>query len=159
MVWNSEYILRWAEAGGITPLVPENINNASIDLRWSGRVRRADRYRQAWRDEETLDRLTLGVDELVLLDTLEVIEMPLDAGGMLMLKSSMGRMGLEHLHAGWFDPGFWGTGTLEMKNMAPWPVTIERNQRIVQLVMHQMVAPAEAYAGRYVGQHGPTAAR
>ena len=39
----------------------------------------------------------------------------------LYSKSSTGRIGLEHLHAGWIDPGFCGQLTLEFKNVAPWP--------------------------------------
>ena len=99
---------------------------------------------------------------LYLLDTVETVSMPNWACGLLSLKSSIGRMGLEHLHAGWFDPGFHGTATLEIKNMAPWTISLKRGQPIVQLALLSMSQePRLSYrdTGRYNGQVGPTPSR
>ncbi len=85
-----------------------------------------------------------------------------DLAGMLALKSSMGRQGLEHLHAGYVDPGFVGTLTLEMEVRAPWPILLARGQRIMQLILERMedIPDAPYYlTGRYCGQSEPTIAR
>lgn len=153
-------ITQWAKNGGITPFDTECINPASIDLKWSGNVKIAE-Y-SGWVDEGNRDDYIFFPGFLYLLDTLEYIKIPTCWAGELMLKSSMGRQGLEHLHAGFFDPGFHGTGTLEIKNMAPWPITLKRGQRIVQMAFHELKAlPAKPYTvtGRYNGQRGPTEAK
>jgi dCTP deaminase len=101
--------------------------------------------------------LELKPGKLMLLDTMETVRIPNDCCGMLSLKSSMGRIGLEHMHAGFFDPGFIGTATLEVYVAAPWPVIIEQGQRIVQLTLMKMLAePDVLYNGKYQNQSTPT---
>lgn len=162
MIWNDVMIRDWAMAGGVSPFVAENVNPASIDLRWSGRVRFAQHTGDLWSPVVEAEELVLYGGQLVLLDTLEYVNMPETAAGSLMLKSSMGRKGLEHLHAGYFDPGFEGTATLEITNMHPQPVTLKRGDRIVQLVMMAMTAPpikSYQHTGRYNGQTSPEPSR
>jgi dCTP deaminase len=80
----------------------------------------------------------------------------------LFSKSSTGRIGLEHLHAGWIDPGFRGQLTLEFKNVAPWPILLQPGKRYMQMVVHDLVAPAArdySQTGRYQNQTGATPAR
>ncbi len=152
---------KWAESGGVSPFDPALINPASIDLRWSGQWRVA--WRQGWSETiKDLKPLTIAQHEFYLLDTLETVTIPTTLCGLLMLKSSLGRQGLEHCHAGFFDPGFSGTATLEVTNLAPWPLVIEKGQPIVQLVLFKMAdVPKRDYrvTGRYGGQAGPTEAR
>lgn len=159
MFLNDMQLRSWASNGGLTPYTPECINPASVDLRWSGRYRMA--YPEGWGTAQEADTLTMPPGVLFLLDTLEYITMPNDACGWLALKSSMGRMGLEHLHAGFFDPGFHGTGTLEMETRAPWPVTITKGQRIIQLALTMVATPERTYqaTGRYNGQNTPQPAK
>lgn len=166
MILPYQTIMVWAESGGIDPFDPTLVNPASIDLRWSGSFCIASDDELAnpggWSKEMHVDRLVLAAGNLYLLDTLEYIKMPLDCAGMLALKSSMGRLGLEHLHAGFFDPGFEGTATLEVENRHPRPLAIERGQRIVQLALircEEMPSMTYAQTGRYQGQTGPTRAR
>ncbi len=159
-VLSDNQIQEWASAGGVAPFDARLINPASIDLRWSGKSRCA--YYCGWSEIEDRDELVVVPGVLYLLDTVETVSMPVDACGLLSLKSSIGRMGLEHLHAGWFDPGFHGTATLEVKNMAPWTITLKRGQPIVQLALLSMSQePRLSYkaTGRYNGQEGPTPAR
>lgn len=176
-VLNDRLIRRWAEYGGLTPFDPNCINPASVDLRWSGKVRASKRVslmKDGWSSVFDFDVLTLpanghtasaqfgGYENLYLLDTIETVTLPNHLCGFLYLKSSIGRQGLEHLHAGFFDPGFSGTATLEIVNTAPWPVTITRGQRLVQLVLEQMAeVPMKSYqdTGRYNGQNSPQPAR
>ena len=162
-ILNDRLIRQWAEAGGLTPFDPACVNPASVDLRWSGRWRYSTEA--GWSDVceiESYAYLSLPRGGLYLLDTIEVVTIPTHLCGYLYLKSSIGRQGLEHLHAGFFDPGFTGTATLEIVNTAPWPVTITRGQRLVQLVLEQMAEPPlvpYTQTGRYNGQRGPQPAR
>lgn len=157
MVWNDEMLQIWAtKENGLSPYYPENINPASVDLQWSGRYKWA--REDGWTPIRETGELVIEPNGLYLLDTEEYVTMPETAAGILMLKSSIGRNGLEHLHAGFFDPGFHGTATLEVKNLAPWPVVIKKGQRIVQLALIDMVgAPLRSYivTGRYNGQREP----
>jgi dCTP deaminase len=154
-------LIEWARNnGGLSPFEPKCVNPASVDLRWSGRYKIA--YSSGWSTMFDTDKLTFTRGELYLLDTLEFITMPDDCAGELALKSSMGRQGLEHLHAGYVDPQFSGTLTLEIENRAPWPLTLTRGQRIVQLFLHRCEsAPVRGYnlTGRYNGQCVPTEAK
>lgn len=150
----------WASKGGLTPFEPAMINPASIDLRWSGRYRVA--YSTGWGDLHEDDSLNLLKGKFFLLDTLEKISMPRNWVGTLALKSSMGRQGMEHLHAGYVDCGFGllepSTLTLEVENRAPWILTIRRGQPIVQISMALMLnMPEKDYSktGRYNGQDKP----
>ena len=101
-------------------------------------------------------------DEFVLCHSLEPVDVPDDCIALLFSKSSTGRNGLEHLHAGVGDPGFKGQWTWELKNAAPWPIRLVPGQRLMQHVMIRMVEqPERSYAetGRYQNQSGPTVAR
>lgn len=159
MFLNDTQLRAWASGGGLTPYAPECINPASVDLRWSGRYRLA--YPEGWGVVVEAAQLTMRPGQLFLLDTLETITIPDNTCGWLALKSSIGRMGLEHLHAGFFDPGFHGTGTLEMENRAPWVVTISIGQRIIQLALADVAIPERTYqvTGRYNGQSAPQPAK
>ena len=154
---------RWAENGGLDPYDPECINPASVDLRWSGKFRVAD-YDGWSKVYPSRDRDILHIEphQLYLLDTLEYITVPDNWCGVIALKSGIGRTGLEHLHAGFFDPGFAGTATLEITNMAPWTAELRPFQPIIQIVFYVMKnTPKKVYAdvGHYQGQREPTPAR
>jgi dCTP deaminase len=71
-----------------------------------------------------------------------------------MLKSSRAREGLEHLMAGYCDPGWHGSVlTLELHNSRQlWPVGLWPGMKIGQIVFHLMAErPVCSYAqtGRY----------
>jgi dCTP deaminase len=97
-------------------------------------------------------------DGLYICHTREYIKMPLTHAAMLILKSSSGRKGLDHSHAGWIDPGFEGEVTFEFS--AHLPTTFAVGSRIAQLVYMRLTEVTEnPYTGRYQGQRGPTRAR
>jgi len=165
MIWNDRLLIEWASKDGIEPFDLACINPASIDLRWSGRWRQ---YLPAkvdkpggWSKTVESALLDLQPGTLYLLDSLEFIRMPDNAAGTLCLKSSAGRKGLEHLHAGFFDPSFTGTATWEIHILIPDPLCIEKGQRLMQLVMEDCMVPERSYreTGRYNSQRGPTEAR
>lgn len=115
-----------------------------------------------WGPVETFATAWLMPGEFVLCSSLETVTVPDDAVALLFSKSSTGRNGLEHLHAGIGDPGFGGQATFEFHNVAPWPIKLTAEQRIMQLLIMQLSgAPMRTYAqtGRYQGQMGPTPAR
>jgi dCTP deaminase len=93
--------------------------------------------------------------EFVLAETFECFSVPNVVAGQLALKSSRAREGIEHLMAGYVDPGFKGRLTLELQNaramhaVALWP-----GMRIGQIVFHKMsLLPNKDYSvtGRYQG--------
>lgn len=156
-IWPDWKIREWIQNDdGVIPVNLVRINPASIDLGWSGRYRVAEP--SGWGDLHQARELEIAPRGFLLLDTAEYVSMPPAAVGFLMLKSSLGRQGLEHLHAGYFDPGFHGTATLEVFNAAPWVVKIRIDQPIVQLAIMDMKGrPDRSYreTGRYNGQKVP----
>ena len=146
----------------VAPFDAANVNPASIDLRL-GTSYRLD-VAGGWSDELQMppEGIWLQPGEFVLCCTLETVAIPIDASAALFSKSSMGRMGLEHLHAGWIDPGFCGQLTLELKNVASTPRLIVPGKRYMQMVVYDLTAPAArdySQTGRYQGQQGATPAR
>lgn len=104
--------------------------------------------------------------QFVLGSTHEWVELPDDVVARLEGKSSLGRLGLViHSTAGFIDPGWRGTITLELSNNAPLPITLYRGMPICQLSFMQLSTPADRPYGspglgsRYQGQAGPTASR
>lgn len=134
---------------------------ASIDLTWSGKYHRPDPYgifpRQTWNkdvrfwdDEMEADELIIDTHEIVLLTSAETVQIPNQHAALLVSKSTPGRRGLIHAHAGLFEYGFDGLATWEMFNAMPWPVIIKKGQALVQLVFFEAEDSA-AYQGQYGG--------
>ena len=81
-------------------------------------------------------------------------------------KSSLGRLGLVvHATAGFIDPGFLGTVTLELSNVSGLPMKLWPGMKIGQLCLLRMTSAAEhpyghaANGSKYYGQVKPTASR
>ena len=82
--------------------------------------------------------------EFVLGVTEEVITVPDDLVVRVEGRSSLGRLGIiVHSTAGFVDPGFYGTITLEISNLNRMPVALYPGMRICQLAFEQMSSPAE----------------
>jgi len=157
MILTHQTLVRWAETGGIEPFHDALVGPASIDLRWSGRIRPAGP--DAWEDVLDTDQLTLQSGEAYLLDTLEYVSMRDNMAGLVLSRTSTGRRGMSLFHTGYVDPGFQGTLTFGLKVVVPWGVIIERGQPLVQLVVLATVEPtASPYSGHYQGQNKPTVA-
>ena len=162
-IWNDVLLHDYCNRHAlVAPFDAANVNPASIDLRLdvSYRVPIAD----GWSDEITMPEggVHLGAGQFILCCTLETVAIPNDACAALFSKSSTGRIGLEHLHAGWIDPGFVGQLTLEFKNVAPWPILLQPGKRYMQMVVYDLTAPAArdySMTGRYQNQTGATPAR
>lgn len=175
-------IVEWAESGGVSPFQEEHVNPASFDMTLGNKIRKPDpvwehlsvsamrrliesgviEHIPKWGEEEEFEEHWLMPGGFVLTHSLEVTDLTLDQVGLLFCKSSWGREGLEHLHAGYGDPGFSGQWTWELKNMAPWPIKLVAGERIMQLVVVTLVErPDVGYGevGHYQGQMGAVVSR
>ena len=96
--------------------------------------------------------------------TVEHIVVPDDLVARLDGKSSLGRVGLLiHATAGLVDPGWEGRLTLELMNLAPFPITLFAGMKIGQISFIQMTSPVDTpYGGgaplqQVPGRHRPDA--
>jgi len=162
----------------LEPWDPAMLQPSSIDVRLDRyfRVFQNSRYThidpRKQQDELTTpvepegdDPFVLHPGEFVLGSTFEAISLPDDLAGRLEGKSSLGRLGLLiHSTAGFIDPGFEGTITLELSNVATLPITIYPGMKIGQISFLQMTTPADnpygsgtlAGSSKYKGQVEPT---
>jgi dCTP deaminase len=101
---------------------------------------------------------TLPPGGFVLASTLEFLRIPDWLTCTLMGKSSIGRWGLSiHVTAGFVDPGFEGTLTLELANVGPFNIVLTVGMDIAQLAFSAMAKRAnKPYSGRYQGQKDVT---
>jgi dCTP deaminase len=124
------------------------INAASLDVRL-GNTLLVERFNDAgravdYRARQKLDMKAINLSEggyvirpgeFVLAHTMEHCDFADDLAALFRIKSSMGRIGLEHMDAGWVDPGFNGALTLEFKNMTQWhEILIRPGDKIGQLI-------------------------
>ena len=161
MIKPDRWIHQWGGNGGADPFTPEQVNAASYDVRVS------DHWICPTRDpdESTAPSIKLFPGEVVLASTLEYVRIPRDVACDLKLKSTLGRLWINHSLAGWCDPGFEGNITLELQNIGPIPFVLEAGRRIAQLIFISMesepdIASGEPGAGsHYQGQTRTTKAR
>lgn len=110
------------------------------------------------------ERILLASGQFMLAHSIERFNLPNNISAEYKLKSTMARMGLEHLNAGWCDAGWTNsTLTLELKNMLNHhEIIISPGDKIGQLVFfkHTPVPVDKSYAvrGSYNNQVVPTVA-
>ncbi len=152
----------------IDPLDEEQIQPASVDLRLSDHFLKVDENRhEAIRLEDEVvyqdlhqERIVIPPHSFLLATSLERIQLPDDLTAFVEGRSSIGRIGLFIQNAGWVDPGFEGTLTLELYNANRLPIRLQAGRRICQLVFARMEQAAEQpYRGKYQGQHSATGSR
>lgn len=93
-----------------------------------------------------------------LVNSLERVELPPDLAATLRCRSSFGRRGVL-VTAGFVDPGFRGQLTLCLINMGSEHLTIRKNERVVQMILHQVTDGEGQYCGRYQDSTGVIEAR
>lgn len=159
MIKPDHWIKEFCERGGIEPFNIEHINPASYD------VMVGDHFICPTRDPEEVvcDSFTLFPNEVTLATTIEYVRMPRDVCGLLLLKSSLGRLWLNHSMSGWIDPGFEGRLTLEFQNLGPVPRVLKKGTRVAQIVFFQLSEPPtksykERHDSHYIGQERATRA-
>lgn len=146
----------------VSPFEPELLNPASIDVRLGNTLLIENAASPSLvkldiSDYSEAHPYMLKPGQFVLAETVEVFNLPKDIAAQFMLKSSRARSGLEHLMAGYCDPGWHGSKlTMELHNsrqlhrVAIWP-----GMRIGQMVFYRMSnVPTRAYdeTGRYNNQ-------
>lgn len=89
------------------------------------------------------ERFILHPNSFVLASTSEYIKVPDNMVVRVEGKSSLARMGILVHTAGFIDPGFEGTITLEISNQSNLAVAIYPGMYICQIAMHLMSTPAE----------------
>lgn len=160
----------------IAPFAAEHVQPSSVDLRLGRhfRVFEHSRYThidvrapqpdltQAIEVEED-EPFVLHPGEFALGTTLERVGLPDDLVGRLEGKSSLGRLGLIiHSTAGYIDPGFAGTITLELSNVAKLPIPLYPGMFIGQISFLTMTTPVDRPYGspglgsKYQDQDKPT---
>lgn len=157
------------EEGLVDPYDPALVNPASLDVRLGENILVETVFTSQMQPRSIAgftqeDPFFLEPQEFILAETIETFFLPSFLAGQFALKSSRARSGLEHLMAGYCDPGWQGSKlTLELQNARSlhavelWP-----GMRIGQIVFHVMSArPAEDYSivGHYNFDQKVTAAK
>jgi dCTP deaminase len=159
----------------IDPYDESMIQPSSIDVRLGNSFRVFHNYRVTAIDlrdppanltEEVLieedEPFVIHPGEFCLGRTLEWVELPDDLVSRVEGKSSIGRLGLiVHATAGFVDPGWKGTLTLELNNLTRVPIKLYQGLPIAQLSFMALDSPAERpYGSPGLGSHyqGQTAA-
>lgn len=163
----------------ITPYDESLVQPASIDIRLDGRFLVFRNYKHSCIDPKALqedltemvtvedgDPFIVHPGEFILGSTAERIGLGSDIAAQLGGKSSLGRLGLiVHATAGFIDPGFYGSVTLELSNVANLPIRLYPGMKVGQISFFAMTTPADRPYGspglgsKYKGQTAPTASK
>jgi dCTP deaminase len=153
---------------GVEPWDPEMVQPASIDLRLGDSFRVFHNHRATAIDlrdppanltEEVVvppgEPFVIHPGEFCLGRTLEWVRIPNDIVARIEGKSSLGRLGLiVHATAGFCDPGFEGTLTLELNNLTRVPIRLYPALPIAQLSFMTLDKPAlKPYGSPGLGSH------
>ena len=154
-------IAELCRAGMVTPFDPDLLNPASLDVRLGDTLliesaESRDMVPYPLHQHHELDPYLLVPGQFVLAPTVETFHLPDTIAAQFMLKSSRAREGLEHLLAGYCDPGWSGSVlTMELHNSRQLhPILLWPGMKIGQMVFHRMAAPPlRSYreTGRYNG--------
>src|SRR5208337_3079576 len=124
---------------GITPYAAECQQPASYDLR-------------------AADDICLARGTCTLVPSMEWVELPPDIAGTLRCRSSFGRRGVI-IGAGFVDPGFRGQLTLCLTNMGSDDIMVRKDDRVVQMILHEVRDGDRCYSGRYQNSLGAVEAK
>ncbi|MDQ6774832.1 MAG: dCTP deaminase [Actinomycetota bacterium] len=152
----------------IEPWDPGLVQPASVDLRLGDSFRVFHNHRASAIDlrrppenltEEVIvpegESFVIHPGEFCLGRTLEFVELPDDIVARIEGKSSLGRLGLiVHATAGFCDPGWKGTLTLELNNLTRVPIILHPGLPIAQLSFMALDRPAlRPYGSPDLGSH------
>ena len=165
-----DQLLRLVDEGVITGVTPDMVNAASIDitvgstflvedLPADGCVDLRTRRPPTMREVSVYDGspFLLPPSGFCLAQSQQKFFLPLGISAEYKLKSSLARVGLNHLLAGWCDAGWNGSVlTLELHNvLTHHDIAIREGDRIGQMIFfqHEPVTPSASYGarGRYNG--------
>ena len=145
----------------------EQVQPASIDVRLAGKFLVSGKgakitigedgkieyhgFKEVELEEGDVIKISRG--KLVIASTIERFNMPPNIAGQFLMRSSAGRRGLDHLHAGYLDPGWHGHITLELTAIVQTEFKV--GERIGQVILFKTTGYSP-YRGQYNGQVGPT---
>lgn len=166
MLLSHDELLVLVRTGVISGAKESAVNAASIDIHLGNKIlveRNTEETSSiidySKRQRPVMDEVTLGEDgyilmpgEFILAQSVEVFNLPNNISAEYKLKSSMARIGLEHMNAGWCDAGWHGSVlTLEFKNMLNnHAIRIRPGDAIGQMIFfrHAPVPDSASYANR-----------
>jgi len=165
MILCDKSILKEIKGGNIfvAPFKEENIQPASIDITIGNKYLiplceknvyhiATDKMKYT---EYVADEYALEPHSFVLATTKEIIEIGPNISAWVDGRSSIGRIGLFIQNAGWIDPGFKGTITLELYNATNQTIIIPSGMRVGQIIFAYLDKPCEnPYNGKYQHQLG-----
>ncbi len=163
------------DEGVVVYAKPEHINSASLDIQLGRKllIERTDvklyqegkLKRIVLKDREKMQMVEWDLEregpyilypgEFILAHSVELFNLPNNVSCEYKLKSSMARIGLDHLNAGWCDAGWHGSVlTLELKNCSRnHEIVLQNGDLIGQMIFfqHEEVPELASYAtrGRY----------
>lgn len=155
----------------ITPFNENQLQPSSYDIRLCNKIKVInwdeidsdtiidvyEPHSNIWKDVSIADSYLLMPNECILGATEEVFKLPKNISARVEGKSSLGRMFLcNHITAGFIDPNFSGTITLEIKNNFNIPIRIYPHMLIGQIAFDKNRKCQNPYNGKYIGQQEPT---
>lgn len=154
---SSTTITRLLDNGVLTvqPLSVGAIQPASVEMHLHRDVVRDVGLPTERRDDRITDTIFLKPGEFALARTTEMVGIPAHLVARVEGKSSWARRGLlVHITAGFIDPGFYGTITLELCNLAARPLELPVGCAIAQLSILELdTPPLVPYGGESLGSH------
>lgn len=170
MILSDETLRRMLADGSLVvhPLEEVQIQPASVDLTLGSHFLKVDEHSESviTLDAEVVyeelekEAIVIPPHSFLLAVTREFVKLPDDVTAFVEGRSSIGRIGLFIQNAGWVDPGFEGTITLELYNANRLPILLQSGRRICQLVFARMdQATLRPYRGKYQGQKKATGSR
>lgn len=148
-------------------IAPNGVYPSSVDKDTIQLIRCMKKRHGIWLEPVEFSEYILWPNQMVLLSSLEVMELMPYMVGLLVLKSTPGRLGLNHSHSGHGDAGFGynepSSWTFEVKNIGHAPYILEAGKSIIQLRIDTMASlPVSHYGTKkenYNGQILPQVAR
>lgn len=152
----------------VDPWDPDRVQPSSVDVRLGDSFRVFHNHRASAIDlrdppANLTEEVTIGEGEPFVIHpgefclgrTLEWVELADDLVCRVEGKSSIGRLGLiVHATAGFVDPGWKGTLTLEFANLTRVPIKLYAGLPIAQLSFMELDLPAERpYGSEGLGSH------
>lgn len=154
---SSTTITRLLDSGmlTITPLQDGAIQPASVEMHLHHDVVRNVGLPNEYHDPTVVETVHLRPGEFALARTREIVGIPPHLVARVEGKSSWARRGLlVHITAGFIDPGFYGTITLELANVSARPLTLPVGCAIAQLSILELdTPPIVAYGDESLGSH------
>lgn len=145
----SDYSIRKALESGLIevvgPLMTDDcFQPASVDLHLGLEIQ--DKWGKViYRDGDVRH---IGPGEFILACTSETVSVGEALRGQIHGKSSLARRGIQiHATAGYIDPGWAGTLTLEIYNLSDFPQDLIVGQKICQVSFEELTTPAERAYG------------